>query len=305
MALREVKPLCFAIMPITTPDEAVSQYGGDREHFLHVAEFIFKPAAELAGYRFVPASVDSSRVIQAAIIDNLARADVVLCDTSLWNANVFFELGIRVALNKPVALVRDKLTDTVPFDNTPIHCYEYDHRMDPWCLKAEIPKLSEHIAAAGKHEQNELWKFAGIQVTAEQTDAGNPEDAKLDLLLAKVAALAERVEPAGRGPGTTTAAGRRTSETPALGSVATDEENRSIMQADLARFNAGASVDVGYIGRRAGRVFLETEKMPSVDERTTLKTIVGGRAEGVQSINYVHPGSGDLIGSDSLASENF
>ena len=34
MALREVKPLCFAIMPITTPDEAVSQYGGDREHFL-------------------------------------------------------------------------------------------------------------------------------------------------------------------------------------------------------------------------------------------------------------------------------
>ena len=54
MALREVKPLCFAIMPITTPDEAVSQYGGDREHFLHVAEFIFKPAAELAGYRFVP-----------------------------------------------------------------------------------------------------------------------------------------------------------------------------------------------------------------------------------------------------------
>lgn len=300
MALREVKPLCFAIMPITTPDEAVSQYGGDREHFLHVAEFIFKPAAELAGYRFVPASVDSSMVIQAAIIDNLARADVVLCDTSLWNANVFFELGIRVALNKPVALVRDKLTETVPFDNTPIHCYEYDHRMDPWCLKAEIPKLGEHIAAAGKHEQNELWKFAGIQVTAQQTDAGNPEDAKLDLLLAKVAALAERVEPAGRGPGTATAAGRQ-----AIGRVTTDDETRSIMELDLSRFNSGAGVDVSYLGRRAGRVFLETEKMPSMDERMTLKTVVGRTAEGVHSINYVHPGSGDVIGSDSLASEGF
>ena len=235
MALREVKPLCFAIMPITTPDEAVSQYGGDREHFLHVAEFIFKPAAELAGYRFVPASVDSSMVIQAAIIDNLARADVVLCDTSLWNANVFFELGIRVALNKPVALVRDKLTETVPFDNTPIHCYEYDHRMDPWCLKAEIPKLGEHIAAAGKHEQNELWKFAGIQVTAQQTDAGNPEDAKLDLLLAKVAALAERVEPAGRGPGTATAAGRQ-----AIGRVTTDDETRSIMESRPVEIQLGS-----------------------------------------------------------------
>jgi hypothetical protein len=94
------KPLCFAIMPITTPEDAVSRYGDD-EHFLHVAEFIFKPAAEQAGYRFMPASVDSSRVIQAAIIKNLAEANVVLCDTSLWNANVFFELGIRVALNRP------------------------------------------------------------------------------------------------------------------------------------------------------------------------------------------------------------
>jgi hypothetical protein len=103
------KPLCFAIMPITTPEDAVAKYGGDQDHFVHVAEFIFKPAAELAGYMFVPAAVDSSRVIQAAIIDNLANAHVVLCDTSLWNANVFFELGIRVALNKPVALVRDKL----------------------------------------------------------------------------------------------------------------------------------------------------------------------------------------------------
>jgi hypothetical protein len=61
------------------------------------------------------------------------------------------------------------------------------------------------------------------------------------------------------------------------------------MQDDLARFNAGASVDVVYVGRRAGRVFLEKEKMPSVDERTTLKTIVGWTAEGVHSINYVHP----------------
>ncbi len=187
------KPLCFAIMPITTPDDAVARYGGDSDHFVHVAEFIFKPAAELAGYRFVPAAVDSSRVIQAAIIKNLADAHVVLCDTSLWNANVFFELGIRVALNKPVALVRDKLTTSTPFDNTPVHCYEYDHRMEPRCLRLEIPKLSEHIRAAAGDGQNELWKFAGIAVTAQQSDASNPEDAKLDLIMAKLETLQVRV----------------------------------------------------------------------------------------------------------------
>jgi hypothetical protein len=84
-----------------------------------------------------------------------------------------------------VALVRDKLTETIPFDNTPVHCYEYDHRMEPWCLNAEIPKLAEHIGAAGEHEQNELWKFAGIQVTAQQSDAGSPVEAKLDCCLLK------------------------------------------------------------------------------------------------------------------------
>ena len=93
------KPLCFAIMPITTPDDAVDGYGGDKNHFGHVAKYIFEPAAVEAGYPFVPATVDSSRVIQAAIIKNLADAAIVLCDISLWNANVFFELGIRVALD--------------------------------------------------------------------------------------------------------------------------------------------------------------------------------------------------------------
>jgi hypothetical protein len=65
--------------------------------------------------------------------------------------------------------------------------------MDPWCLKVEIPKLSEHISAAAGDGQNELWKFAGIAVTAQQSDAANPEDAKLDLIMAKLEKLQVRV----------------------------------------------------------------------------------------------------------------
>jgi len=84
--------------------------------------------------------------------------------------------------------VKDRHTKAIPFDNTPVHCYEYDHRTDPWCTEQEIPRLADHIRSAGEHEQNELWKFAGIQVTAQQSDAGNPEEAKLDLLLAESAA---------------------------------------------------------------------------------------------------------------------
>ena len=289
------KPLCFAIMPITTPEDAVSQYGGDHEHFVHVAEFIFKPAAELAGYQFVPAAVDSSRVIQAAIIDNLAHADVVLCDTSLWNANVFFELGIRVALNKPVALVRDSLTKDIPFDNTPVHCYEYDHRMEPWCLKEEIPKLSNHIKAAGRHDQNELWKFAGIQVTAQQSKAGDPEDAKLDLLLAEVAALRQQrfilpspqLEPE--------------MEIPSI--LRMEGEDRSAVEKVLEPYNAGPQGH-GFepMGIRRHKLYIATQTLPVNAARRELSLALVRLLEGVQGIVYVHPQSKAILARDEMAS---
>ena len=39
-------------------------------------------------------------LIHAQIVKNLQFADVVLCDVSTHNPNVFFELGIRTALNR-------------------------------------------------------------------------------------------------------------------------------------------------------------------------------------------------------------
>jgi hypothetical protein len=117
-------PLCFAIMPITTPHDLLERYHGDADHFLHVAEHIFQPASERAGFEFIPPAVNNSEVIQAEIVRNLTEADLVLCDITTANANVFFELGIRVALNKPVAMVRDRFTCNIPFDNNPVACHE-------------------------------------------------------------------------------------------------------------------------------------------------------------------------------------
>jgi hypothetical protein len=80
----------------------------------------------------------------------------------------------------------------------------------------------------------------------------------------------------------------------------TDDEVQLSLKAELNQFNAGSNVAVGYLGARAGRVFLEADKMPSTDERAMLKTIIGRAAEDAHSINYAHPGSGEIIGSDSL-----
>ncbi len=103
-------PKCFVIMPITMPEHLVSNYRDDPEHFIHVYECLFEPAIKEAGYEPLSPSSKGSEIIQADIIRNLEDSDLVLCDISILNPNVFFELGVRTALNKPVCLVRDQLT---------------------------------------------------------------------------------------------------------------------------------------------------------------------------------------------------
>jgi len=47
------------------------------------------------------------------IIQRIVDSEMVLCDYSAKNPNVMYELGVRHAFNKPVALVKDKTTDKV------------------------------------------------------------------------------------------------------------------------------------------------------------------------------------------------
>ena len=183
---------CFVIMPISVPPELLTVYGEERRHFEHVFDELHRPAAEQAGYEVVPPTVSDSSVIQAEIIRNLEQADLVLCDISTLNANVFFELGIRVALDRPVALVRDDRTAAIPFDNAIVSCFGYGSRLTPWVLRDEVPRLAEWIAAAGARERNAMWQYFGITRRAEAPDPGDPVQAKLDVLLTEVAAVRRR-----------------------------------------------------------------------------------------------------------------
>src|SRR5262245_31430574 len=107
---------CFIIMPINTPEDLVEFYNGDSDHFLHVLNCLFVPAVEACGLKAILPLVAGSEIIHGEIIKSLSSADLALCDISQLNANVFFEFGIRTALNKPVALVTDNTTANIPFD---------------------------------------------------------------------------------------------------------------------------------------------------------------------------------------------
>jgi DNA-binding XRE family transcriptional regulator len=182
---------CFIIMPISTRPDSLESYNQDVDHFLHVLECLFIPAIEASNLQPILPLVAGSDVIHGEIIKNLSSADLVLCDMSQLNANVFFEFGIRTALNKPVALVTDEATSTIPFDTGIVNYHRYDSSLQGWLVKSEVGRLSEHInkTLASEPERNSLWKFFGITHSGFlSTEQPTPDD-KLSLLIQKVEAM--------------------------------------------------------------------------------------------------------------------
>lgn len=191
---------CFIIMPITTPDSVIESYRDKDEHFAHVLDCLFKPAVHKAGYKPIPPIAKGSDLIHAGIIKNLEASDMVLCDMSSLNPNVFFEFGIRTSLNKPVCVVKDELTTTVPFDTGIINHHEYQSSLETWLIKSEIERLSDHIIASDKRSkgQNTLWKYFGLKSEAVPFKGEEGVEAKIDYLTMQFDSLRGSLESVAR-----------------------------------------------------------------------------------------------------------
>jgi len=94
---------CFAIMPFR--ERATVRPKG---FFDEVLRALIAPSGRDAGFEVITANRDGSDVIQATIVNQLLDADLVIADLTENNPNVLFELGLRIAEDKPVALIRAK-----------------------------------------------------------------------------------------------------------------------------------------------------------------------------------------------------
>lgn len=192
----EKKKKCFVIMPITTPESHHDKYRDKAEHFAHVLECLYVPSVERAGYEIIKPIAKGSENIHVGIIKRLETADLVLCDMSTLNPNVFFELGCRTALNLPVCAVKDEHTPKVPFDVGTIHYHEYKSTLEPWELPHEIEKLVEHIQESEKKSagENELWKVFGLRATAKPYEGDPGEAGHLSLLSMQIDTLNAKID---------------------------------------------------------------------------------------------------------------
>jgi len=184
MAETEAKPRCFIAMPIRTRKPEAELYADDH-HWLHVRETLFVKAIKAAGYEPVLPEARGSYLIHERIVKHLEECELVLCDLSGNNPNVFFELGVRTSLDKPIALVWDGLTE-LPFDTGGIHTHKYDSKLTPWQLDDELDKMRQHIldSAESCGDTNPLWRQFGLTIRAKEPQTNeSPLEAKLDLLL--------------------------------------------------------------------------------------------------------------------------
>lgn len=133
---------CFVIMPFRERDP--SHPPG---FFDEVLRSLIVPAGRKAGFTVNTANRQGSDVIQSTIINSLLNADLVLADLTEHNPNVLFELGMRMAHDKPVALIRAAGTGPIFDVDNMLRVFEYSPMLWPSTVERDLPKLVEHIRA--------------------------------------------------------------------------------------------------------------------------------------------------------------
>ncbi|WP_261677194.1 hypothetical protein [Staphylococcus equorum] len=66
----------------------------------------------------------TDNIIQRRIVNNIYSSDLIICDVSSKNPNVLFELGMRLAFDKKVIIIKDEKTSYI-FDTNNIFHNEY------------------------------------------------------------------------------------------------------------------------------------------------------------------------------------
>ncbi|MGH9426963.1 MAG: hypothetical protein ACRD2L_11760, partial [Terriglobia bacterium] len=146
---REVKvqvgDTCFVMQPFAAP---LGDY----------YEKIYKLAIEKAGLQPVRADADifGTGKIMDQVWRGIGTAKVLVAELTSRNPNVFYELGLAHAQQKPVVLVSSNEED-VPFDLHHIRVIYYDVT-DPFWGQKLIEKVAENILSALKNPEEAVFK---------------------------------------------------------------------------------------------------------------------------------------------------
>ena len=123
--------------------------------FEEVLRSLITPAGLEAGFKVETANRQGSDVIQSTIINELLEADLVIADLTDHNPNVLFELGLRMAHDKPVALIKAAGTGRVFDVDNMLRVFEYQPHLWRSTIEVNLPELTKHITAAWENRDKD------------------------------------------------------------------------------------------------------------------------------------------------------
>lgn len=139
---------CFVVSPIGKEGSAIRS---DADKLL---AHIITPPLECAGYQVERSdNIRDIDRIDETILDKLASADLVIADVTTPNPNVYFELGYRKALGKPVLPLALSGTE-LPFDISSLRTVMYsfdvaEAERAKAAIADTVKTMEERVSAGG------------------------------------------------------------------------------------------------------------------------------------------------------------
>jgi hypothetical protein len=195
---------CGLVMPIAAID------GCSPEHWAQVRAFLVEAICEIDEPKFVAKLVSEEAdvgMILRRIVQNVYKSEIVVCDVSGKNPNVMFELGMRMAFDKPVVIIKDDQTG-YSFDTSIIEHLEYPRDLRYPVMVEFKRRLKAKIEATVQSSRKDgyqgfLKNFGTFTVAHLAEKQGSIEEVLLQNmaeLQKSVAAIQRSVPPAQREP---------------------------------------------------------------------------------------------------------
>lgn len=140
----------FVIMPFVERDAKHSA-----GFFAEVLRSIITPAAKASQFTVRTANRQGSDLIQSTIINDLMNADLVIADLTEHNPNVMFELGMRMAEDKPVVLIKAQGTGPLFDVDNMLRVFEYNPNLWQTTVEKDMPSLRDFIKGAWENRESE------------------------------------------------------------------------------------------------------------------------------------------------------
>ncbi|HDH4242308.1 TPA: hypothetical protein PIX62_000404 [Staphylococcus aureus] len=151
---------CFVVCPIGADDSK------ERAQSDSLLKYILEPVLKEFDFEIIRADkINSPNIITDDILKNLNESELVICDISSHNPNVFYELGYRHAINKTCITMVHK-DESIPFDLSQHRTIKYSKDID------DVEKAKKHLSEMLGTYEDDGYSESNFPANSNQTSNG-------------------------------------------------------------------------------------------------------------------------------------